>query len=184
MSTDFSFYVYAYLRGDGTPYYVGKGKNKRAWKKHKFIKTPTNINNIIVIENNLTEIGAFALERRLIKWYGRKDLGTGILRNMTDGGDGTCNMSKETKEKISNTHKGIPDGPMPQETKNKISKALTGLIRGPMSDTHKKNLSKSKTGKITVAMMEGNKKQSIKAIGKKMMTREDGTRYWKFNSVW
>lgn len=96
------FYVYAYIRkSDNTPYYIGKGNKARAWGKHHF-KIPLNNAQIVILESGLTEIGALALERRMIRWYGRKDNYTGILNNRTDGGEGSVGlvMSDEAKRKI------------------------------------------------------------------------------------
>lgn len=89
------FYVYAYLRNKdsdtakaGTPYYIGKGSKRRAWEKHANTNVPNNKYRVVILEHNLSEIGALALERRMIRWWGRKDMATGILINKTDGGEG------------------------------------------------------------------------------------------------
>lgn len=107
------YYVYAYLRKDGTPYYIGKGSGNRAWAthrvNHKGVHVPPK-ERITILESSLSSIGAFALERRMIRWYGRKDLGTGILRNRTDGGEGLDGVVRtlEWAQKISDSNKGKP----------------------------------------------------------------------------
>jgi hypothetical protein len=97
----YSYYIYAYLRNDGTPYYIGKGSGYRAWSKHIGLSLPKNKSKIIIMEKNLTELGALALERFYIRWYGRKNNGTGILRNKTEGGEGGDTLSHHpNKENI------------------------------------------------------------------------------------
>jgi len=89
-----NYYTYAYLREDGTPYYIGKGKGNRAYIKHWRSKTkggyfaPPEKDRILILKKNLTEEKAYRHETYMISILGRKDLGTGILRNMSDGGKG------------------------------------------------------------------------------------------------
>jgi hypothetical protein len=103
------FYTYAYLREDRTPYYIGKGTGRRIYIKRKDgVNRPKDKSRVIFLKQNLTEEEAFKHEKYMIAVFGRKDLGTGILHNRTDGGEGTSGAkhSEKTKEKIRAANKG------------------------------------------------------------------------------
>jgi hypothetical protein len=141
------YYVYAYLRKtDNTPYYIGKGKNSRAYVKHKGLTVPKNISKIVILENNLTEIGALALERRMIRWYGRKDIHTGVLLNRTEGGDGVSGLkhSEKTRKQISLSSSGCNNPnfgkPRSEEFKEKLRSKLKGK---PLSEETRKKMSEA-----------------------------------------
>ena len=93
------YYTYAYLREDGTPYYIGKGSKRRAYVKenHKFPPPPKD--RILILKKNLTEEEAHKHEKYMVGVFGRKDNGTGILRNLTDGGEGGSNWDQERRDK-------------------------------------------------------------------------------------
>jgi hypothetical protein len=101
--------VYRHWRLDKNEvFYVGIGKkDARAFdfrnrsKVWKGIKKRTDVDVEIVARDLSWEL-ACELEQLMIQEYGRFDLGTGRLVNMTDGGDGTLNFfpSQETRDKM------------------------------------------------------------------------------------
>jgi len=147
------FYVYAYLRTkDLTPYYIGKGKENRAWTKDHSVVLPADANRIVILENNLTELGALAIERRMIAWYGRKDLGTGILHNRTDGGDGCSgivpwNKGKEIGSFLTEQGRAKISKANLNKPKNHGDKVSASTKGKPKSEEHRAKLSAAGLGK-------------------------------------
>ena len=102
------FYVYAYLREDGTPYYVGKGCGRRAFRDEGKNCTKPPKERIVFLQENLEEDFALAYEMDYISIYGRQCDGSGILRNLSEGGEmpPLCKgHSEETKRKIRESNK-------------------------------------------------------------------------------
>ena len=136
------YYTYAYLREDGTPYYIGKGSGNRAYATHYNTYVPPK-ERILILKDNLTEEEAFKHEIYMINVYGRKDLRTGILWNRTDGGDGSSGH-KHTEEMRKLISQKTKEGMTP-EVRKKLSKSSMGKV---LSEETKKKMSIRMKGKV------------------------------------
>lgn len=101
-------YVYCYLRKEAlTPYYIGVGTTAyRPFQDHN-CALPSYDALIRVMKSGLTWDKAAEWEQFYIKRYGRKNNHTGILENLTDGGEGVKGLviTKEHARKISKANK-------------------------------------------------------------------------------
>lgn len=101
------FYVYVHKRAsDGRVFYVGKGRNFRAFSKkgrneywHRIVAKHGY--TVEIVQSGMQEWWAFELECELIALYGREN-----LCNLTDGGEGVSGAirSEESKRKASQSH--------------------------------------------------------------------------------
>lgn len=137
MNNHLNKYVYRHITKDTNKvFYIGIGNKARANNKKS---RNTYWKNIIekhgyyveVLAENISFEDAKELEVFLISLYGRKDNKTGILCNMTDGGEGTKNISESARKKISERRKGVRTLPI-------------DYIR---TEEHCKKISESKKGK-------------------------------------
>lgn len=141
--------LYQHIRKDTNEiFYIGIGKEKtRAKSKsrnnpywHHIVKKYGYI--VEILFHDLTWEEACLKETELIKKYGRKDLGTGPLVNLTDGGEGTPNVGPETLKKISRLGYRHSD-----EVKKRISESGKLWKRKPCSEEQKQKQSERMKGK-------------------------------------
>jgi hypothetical protein len=118
--SDRTFYTYAYLREDGTPYYIGKGCGRRAFKGHHNVPVPPK-ERVLFLKKHLTEEESLRHEVYMIFVFGRKNIGTGILWNFTDGGEGTSGRvwTDEQRKQISESLLGHPVSDATRELQSK-----------------------------------------------------------------
>ena len=148
------FYTYIWLRDDGTPYYVGKGHGERAFSPYKRRFSKPQDSSCILIQEFPSEEDALAAEIFLIAYYGRKDKGTGVLRNLTDGGENPPSKlgfkhSEETIKHFSEIRKGEgnPRGMLGKHQTSKQKEAMRRVHTGKVvSEDTKKRMSVAQQG--------------------------------------
>jgi hypothetical protein len=162
-------YVYRHIRNDkNEPFYIGIGSDlnykrskETARRSDLWKRIATKGYTVEIMLDNITTDFAKIKEVEFIKLYGRKDLGTGCLANMTDGGDGTYGKvyGEEYRRKLSETAKNRDPLLVAEQTKRmidarkrlifteQIREKLSNSHKGKIfSESHKKNLSVSKSG--------------------------------------
>lgn len=138
MTSNNIYYVYAYIRSKdsatakaGTPYYIGKGSGYRYISQHrkngKGVHVPVDRKFIVILESNLSEIGALAIERRLISWWGKTYDDSGILRNVADGGEGCYGVKRTEAHKKILSERMIKNSPM-KTLRTNAGSFITGMV--------------------------------------------------------
>jgi hypothetical protein len=130
------FYTYIHCKPNGDPFYVGKGKNKRAFRlerpensQHQFTVNKYGKKNIqVFIFNCESEEQAFKDEIQQISQFRKEGYD---LCNHTNGGDGPSGLivSDEGRRKMSEAKIGKKRKPFTDETRLKMSNVQKGRIK-------------------------------------------------------
>lgn len=167
------YYVYFYLREDFTPYYVGKGKGRRAYSKnHGRVPVPKDKSKILICHETSSEIYALILERYYIRWFGKKMNG-GILLNIDDGGvwGGWPKGRKQTPEHTKNRAEARKGWVPNEETRKIWSSQRTGIT------SPNKGLIKTENQKIVDRLAQTSRKQVLGPDGIIYSSLRDASRH-------
>lgn len=147
-----AFYVYEHIRKDtGAVFYVGKGSGWRSGitkRRNKYWNNVVKKSNGFIhrkIVQNVDEEFAFLIEVERIDQLRRIGV---LLVNMTDGGEGISNPCEETRQKMSDSHKGNKNGRF-DENSNRQRLARKEFVSKDVMRQNMRNNHWSKTGVYT-----------------------------------
>ena len=156
------YLVYLHYRTDtGEVVYVGESKRKTRSKPYTYSCKKSKCGGWLklekqgllssrIVKENLSRKDSYALEKKLIKQFGRKDQGKGTLLNKNAGGSGCKDViySDEFRNKVSERFKGKP------KSKESILKMILS-ISGEKNRNFGKKLSNSVKKKISQKLRRG-----------------------------
>lgn len=197
MTPDREHYVYVHRHADdGRVFYVGKGKDRRAWStcgrnRHWRFVVAKHGRDVEILRSKLPEPCALSLERATIAAIG------GGLVNLTDGGGGAPGWkhSPETKARIGAYWKGRILTPkmrdalaayntgkkLTPEHRAKLSAAKAGRSRGPLPAATRAKIAASHIGiKPSDASRRKMSAAKIgKAVGRNSPSYDHTIRHWR-----
>ena len=157
------YVIYRHLKPNGEVFYIGIGSEKRAYQKNPrsdFWKRVVSIHGyeVQILKSDLLWKDACELEKLLISWYGRRNLNTGTLVNMTEGGDGSVGYSpsEESRRSRSEKMKGVPKSEKARKNmnKSKIGKSISEEHRLKCKLSNAKKVIDIKTGEIYTSVQD------------------------------
>jgi hypothetical protein len=163
------WYVYRHIRLDkNIPFYIGIGNKKEYGRAYECKPDKRNIywSNIYnktkieveILFDGLTKQEAANKEKEFIALYGRMDSQTGILANMTDGGDGVFGRvtTNELRDKFRKSKIGELNPqfgkPVSQETRQKRSNSIKGQKR-TLDTKRKQSIASIKSGQAKTTLL-------------------------------
>lgn len=191
-------YVYIHRRqSDGQIFYVGKGKDRRAWSANgrnrywRFIVAKHGF-SVQIVHEKLPEHCALSLERAVVTAIGKDR-----LANQTDGGGGICGWrhSPEVRARIAEAGKGRKNNEnqrrallehnanrvVSDETKRRQSIAASKRERRPHTAETRAKIAASHIG--IRPSQEALRKMSIakigKAVGRDSPSYDHTVRHWR-----
>ena len=181
-------FSYGNLRFGHKPFYVGKGKGRRAWRhqfylqkndnpyKDRIIRKLLSIGNhpeVVILKSGIEESEAFALEREAIGLIGRSNFSTGPLANLSEGGEGNAGYAwtNEQRKAISGGIRSGPNNPFFGKEHSEQTKALMRAVHADVTGPRNSFYGKHHSEKTKALLSSKNRGRKIGSFSEGHRTR-------------